>query len=109
MLTGLLFGVEPVDPITIGVSAVLLVAVALVRRVDSGADGDGGRSDDGATRRLTATNPSANGRSKRVTGTPSRRSGDSVPHLGADLFQFALRAASPLRDDRIGVGEPQGP
>jgi len=29
LLTGLLFGVEPVDPITIGVSAVLLVAVAL--------------------------------------------------------------------------------
>ena len=30
LLTGLLFGVEPVDPITIGVSAVLLVAVALL-------------------------------------------------------------------------------
>jgi putative ABC transport system permease protein len=29
LLTGLLFGVEPVDPITIGVSALLLVAVAL--------------------------------------------------------------------------------
>ena len=29
LLTGLLFGVEPVDPITIGVSALLLVTVAL--------------------------------------------------------------------------------
>ncbi len=30
MLTGLLFGVEPVDPLTIAVSALLLVVVALL-------------------------------------------------------------------------------
>ena len=30
LLGGLLFGVEPVDPLTIGLSAVLLVAVALI-------------------------------------------------------------------------------
>jgi ABC-type antimicrobial peptide transport system permease subunit len=30
MLTGLLFGVEPIDPPTIALSAVLLIAVALV-------------------------------------------------------------------------------
>ena len=30
MLTGLLFGVEPIDPATIAISALLLIAVALV-------------------------------------------------------------------------------
>ena len=30
LLGGLLFGVEPVDPLTIGLAAVLLVAVALI-------------------------------------------------------------------------------
>ena len=48
LLSGLLFGVEPVDPPTIAVSAALLVTVALDRRLDPGAHGDGGRSDDGA-------------------------------------------------------------
>jgi hypothetical protein len=27
----------------------------------------------------------------------------SVPHLGADFFEFGLRAASTFRDDRVGV------
>ena len=30
LLSGLLFGVEPINPLTIGLAAVLLVAVALV-------------------------------------------------------------------------------
>src|SRR4030095_12728510 len=30
-----------------------------------------------------------------------------VPHLAADLFVFAFRAASSLCDDRTGVGEPK--
>src|SRR5262249_51209879 len=34
---------------------------------------------------------------------------DSVAHLAADFSVLALRAASPLRDNRVAVCEPQSP
>ena len=52
LLSGLLFGVEPIDPPTIAFAAALLVGGRARRRVDSRPHRDGGRSDDGAARRV---------------------------------------------------------
>ena len=52
LLSGLLFGVEPADPLTIAVAAALLVGVALVAAWIPARARDGGRSDDGAAQRV---------------------------------------------------------
>ena len=52
LLTGLLFGVEPVDPPTIALAAGAARRRRARRGVDSRAARHGGRSDDGAAKRL---------------------------------------------------------